>query len=243
MEEYKAIYKKTTNNNGSNIEVTGYSLLLGIYYSDLHISIPLSKVGPNIFVRCGNLLREIWNNYTQVAVGTFYIDLDYFDDHDSFIWGGRATGNMIHISGQETLSIREVMPQSHWDDVRQLFFRPLYGDTLPVMAAFCIISLGGTQVSVAVCVKFCAGEPDCHIFNTYDYPHEAQWLSSQIRLRNTATFEDVQIYVPSILRFRTSATTHDRGAVFNVSISLTKCVVEHVSNREIYSLALEVEKL
>jgi hypothetical protein len=150
---------------------------------------------------------------------------------------------MLHISRQEALSIRAVMPQSHWDDMRQLFFRPLYGDTLPVMAAFCTISLGGTLVFVAVCVTFYDDGAKCQLFNTSEYPQEAQWLSSQRRLRNTVTWEDVQIYVPSILGFGTSATVHDRGVAFSVSISLEKCIVEHISNREIHSLTLKVEKL
>jgi len=242
MEEYRTIYKRTNKTNDSNPEVISYSLLLG-FTESLYFWIPLSKVGPDILVRRGNLFSQVWDNqeHVHVPVGTFYIEHDNFDHHNHT---PSLQGNILHVSRQESLSIGEVMPQSHWDDVRWLFFGQLYGVTPPIMAASCTISVGNTKFPIVLCVKFLNREPSCRIFHKqHNYCKEAGWLFNHKKLGPVVTWEDVEIHMPSISGFGNTVQVYDGAVAYSISATLTKSVVKDISNEEIYTLTLQINNL
>ncbi|TVY73295.1 Vegetative incompatibility protein HET-E-1, partial [Lachnellula suecica] len=141
MENFKSFVKCALEDDKNTLGIPRYLLLLGFqlgidYWKNIHLALPLSKLGPDVFIPNGRLIERFDDTKSTILnMPTFFIRPDGFESSFS------RNEMMVHFPRHHRFKIRDSIAESHWDDTRQLFFRPVHGD-LVVLGVLCSVKLG-----------------------------------------------------------------------------------------------------
>jgi hypothetical protein len=240
FDNFKFFWKKVVSDDYSGSGSPSFRIPLGICMAGKvsdHIYMQLRKIGPNIFIRDGGLLRLQMQSadYTLVKVLEFYLHGDTSDSHDLESFKLSA----VHFPRDGNFEIQETIPESHYTD--RLFFAPL-DDTRLVLAASCVVTLGGSVFKVVVCIHFTTYDIlACRIFDAKQHNQLSSWLFRHKRLGHDVSWDDVEAEVPEILDFTHVVEVSTEVAVFRISASINKGIVPSISEEQIYSVNFDIE--
>jgi hypothetical protein len=234
VDNFKSIRKRTVVHD-NRVGTTGYTLPLGRRGDDrgrqqIDVTLQLSKIGPDFFVRKGKLLDVEGgvldnNNYTRLPTTNFYIadDLESLPKH-----------NTISFPENDEFRIQKVIPGNHWDATNRRFFNPLDGYN-DVMAVEGDIPIGSWTVRLVVCIKF--GQNPDHIPIHYSLLKDDDKSLSDWVLSGTVTWDDVREHRRLChLPHRIQGTVS--GIPFQISISLN--TGQSDDHHDVYSIAFEI---
>jgi hypothetical protein len=211
--------------------------------SDSQIAIKLRKIGPDLFVRSGKLLKFAWNRSSGLQT-SFHICLEPPGLHP---WGG-ADGRMgaVYFPGH-VFQIKKALPESHWDAADMLFYAPWDGFSL-VLAARGIVHLADSVVTLMLCIRVEISTGgnltlSCKLFNAEQHHRLASWLFRHERFGHDVTWDDVQIDHPEILDFTNQLQVVANGIGYRISVSDTTSIVPSISDNLILSVKFDVQKL
>lgn len=244
------LYKMSVKKGAT--EVTRYAIPLG-YRKDsdgtIDYSIQLRKSGPNVFLRDGKLLVEnrdtsysVQSRATRLPmINNFHIHVD--TQHSpllKFIEG-------IHVPKHDRVQIKEVIPESHWDETNRMFFTPPEDHYSLALAMFCHVTIGTaglkSRVKVVVYILFGPTIPSshCRIFDPSKHQEHSAWLFRHKRLGHNVTWHDIEADLPEILKHTSELEVSAEGEHFTISVSLSQGLVKSISEQEIYSLNFDVK--
>ncbi|KAE9366482.1 hypothetical protein N431DRAFT_561914 [Stipitochalara longipes BDJ] len=241
---------KVNAKHGAVPEEISYRITLGLRNKKdgrSDFCMKLQKIAPELFVRDGELIEEEWPwkdsqviSRTQVPLPKFYLYTEHPGD-DFFHYHNRYLS--IYFPQKDNISIRNVIPESHWDGANQAFYPPFIELEL-VLAASLQIRLDASTVSVVVCFYFNADphNPFCTIFDEEKYNQYASWLFRYARTGHDVTWRDVEAEKPEILKFTNEVAFCNNGTTTAVSVSLERGVVAAVSEAQICSIHFSFKK-
>jgi hypothetical protein len=160
---------------------------------------------------------------------------------DSYALNHRNRYKCVHFPRNDEIEIRNVIPESHWDDTSQIFFAPLEGSSL-VLATACLVTWGTSNAQVIVCIDFSTNNPFCRIFDAEKYAQYTSWLFRYGRWGLDVTWTDVKAENPGILDFSNQIEIHAEGVRSIISVSLRIEVIESISQEPIYPLTFRFDK-
>jgi hypothetical protein len=245
LDNFRLLWRIYAKNDDNEQETARYSITLGRRYkgdSRTDFRMQLRKVGPGLFIRDGNLVEEPWpsnDSRTRVPIVQFYILTEI---SDSYAFEHRNRYRSVHFTRDDKIEIRNVIPESHWDDTSQMFFAPLEDYTL-VLATSCLVALGASKLQVVVCINFSTDDPFCKIFDAKKYSQHTLWLFRYVRLGHDVTWNDVEADKPEILDFTNQIEIYADGITTIISVSLEIGVIESIAQEDIYSLHFRFETI
>jgi hypothetical protein len=205
------------------------------------IAMKLRKIGPGLFVRFGKLLKIVGNSDSGLQI-SFHICLEppgvpLFGD-----LGGRR--GAVYFPGH-VFQIKKVLPESHWDAADMLFYAP-WDDFSLVLLAQGIVHLAESVLTLMLCIRFeirAGGMLSYRLFNVEQHHSLASWLFRHERFGHDFTWDDVQIDYPEILDFTNQLEVVANGIGYRISVSVTPGIVPSISEKSIYSVNFDVQKL
>jgi len=251
FDNFKTLWQIRTKNEGNKHETTEYSIPVGNerivrdkgdVWRDFRLH--LRKVGPELFIRVGNLVRDpnpwpLNESRTRVPLVTFYINTETPDSY-AFEHGNQYRS--IRFPKDDKIAIRYASPESHWDGASQIFFAPLEDLTM-VLAASCLVTLGASKTQVVVCFDFRTNGPFCKIFDAEKYSQHTSWLIPRGGLGPYVTWNDIEAEHPEILGFTNEMMICADGIATTMSVSLTTGIIESISREKIHSLHFRFETI
>lgn len=242
IENFPYLEKRTINNNETGSESITYYIPVGFQrgVAQLYFGILLQKAGPDIFVRIGNLLHydmRCLGRFQPVRMPHFFIQTDNIN---SLICGYLPHSVSIYIPKHANFQIQAVIPESHWDESRRIFFKPQ--DKSYVLALACKINLGESELEVTICINNHSRGPFCWVFGTRRYPARSPW-SVSYGLGQDVRWHDLEASDPSIVNCKSWTEISANGKNFVVETLFEEGVVESISQNEIYSLNFQVKEL
>jgi hypothetical protein len=236
FDQFKHLFKIKTE--GSRIR---YVIPLGSRQQNNAITdfaLQLRKVGPNVFVRYGGLLRldrSERDMCVQISRLNFYIFLDAQDFNEAPLV---KNPKGIHFSKNQRIHVQEVIPESHWDETNQMFFTPSEDKDL-ILAASCFILYGESSVQIIICIDFRKEQPTCRILVPEKIPEhkeQSSWLFGHKRMGHDVTWDDAKTDLTNNLGIRIPCLVD-----VDISLSLRKRVVSSISENEVYCLDFDCE--
>jgi hypothetical protein len=204
------------------------------------IAMKLRKIGPDLFIRFGKLLKIAWNaSGPQIS---FHICLVPRELHLLGDVNGRR--GAVYFPGH-VFQIKKVLPESHWDAADMLFYAPWVDFSL-VLAARGVVHLAESVVTLMLCIRVeitAGGTLSCRLFNAEQHHRLASWLFRQERFGHDVTWDDVQIDHPETLDFTNQLEVVANGIGYRISVSATPSIVPSISEESIYSVNFDVQKL
>jgi hypothetical protein len=244
FDNFMRLWRICTKNQGSEHVPTIYSITLGMRRNiggRTDFRMQLRKVGPRLFIRDGNLIEEPWpsnDSRTTAPTDQFFILTEM---PGSYALNHRNRYRSVHFSRNDKIEIRNVIPESHWDDTSQIFFAPLESYSL-VLATACLVTLGTSNAQVIVCIDFSTDDPFCRIFDAEKHAQYTSWLFRYGRWGIDVTWTDIKAENPGILDFSNQIEVYAEGIRIIISVSLRIGVVESISQEAIYSLNFRFDK-
>jgi hypothetical protein len=225
-----------------------YIISLGVQKMDgvkTFFALQLRKVGPNVFVRHGRLLRmDSSERKRRVRIPrlSFYVLVDAQEINKTSLV---KNPKVIHFSKSQRNHIREVIPESHWDETNQMFFTPSEDKAL-ILAASCLILDGESSMQIRriimrmiVCINLRKVPPTCRILIPDEIPEhkeQSSWLFQHKRMGHDVTWDDAKTDLASKLGFKSPCVVSTEKGQLKISLSLRKRVVSSISEKEVYCL-------
>lgn len=200
----------------------------------------LQKTCPDVFIRIGNLLydnKQRSGLWPVAPMPHFFIKTDSLN---SLVFREFAHVLSLYIPKQDNLQIQAVVPESHWDENRRLFFEP--EDRNWVLAVSCKLSHGESTLEVIIYIDYRSSVPRYRIASTHEYPQHSLWLFRH-RLGQGLTWDDVEESYPSIMNCQSWVRIVTDGKTFVVKTLLDKGVAKSISDDEIYTLTFQTKEL
>lgn len=206
----------------------------------------LRKVGPNVFVRYGRLLRidrserDMLCMYVRIPRLNFYVFVDAQEFNKAQLLKNLEG---IHFPKNERIRVHKVIPESHWDDTNQMFFTPPE-DKVLVLAASCFIIDNDLRVQIIVCIDLRKEPPTYRILVPEEIPEhkeQSSWLFSHKRMGHDVTWDDAKTDLPNKLGIRRPCLVDAEEGQLRISLSLRKRVVSSISENEVYCLDFDCE--
>lgn len=199
------------------------------------IALPLRKIGPDLFVRNGALLTASWERGSRVAVN-FYLHAG--SSYSNYFELLRRTEAVFFPKYQ--FQIQEVVPESHWDNAKSIFFSPLESFKI-VLATLGTITVGASTIRVVVCIDFEPTPLRCRIFEANAQNRLSTWLFRHTRLGHDVTWEDVEADEPKLLEFTNQIEIFADRVKFRITVSTEKKIVPSISEYSIFCVNFRVE--
>ncbi len=208
------------------------------------LAMKLRKIGPDLFVRFGELLKIPWDLNSSPSM-SFHICLE--PPELRFGRNADAREGAVYFPRQ-AFQIKDVVPESYWDAADMLFYAP-WDDFSLVLAARGVVHLADSVVTLMLCFRFMLDtehltfHTSCMVFNAEKHNRLVSWLFRHKRFGHDITWNDVQIDHPEILDFTNQLEVVAHGTGYRISVSLTLGIVPHISKESLYSVEFEIEKL
>jgi hypothetical protein len=202
-------------------------------------ALQLRKVGPNVFVRHGGLLRidrSKRDMCVRISRLNFYVSLDAQEFNEAPLV---KNPEGIHFSKNEKIYVYEVIPESHWDETNQMFFTPSEDKDL-ILAASCFILDGESSVQMIVCIDLRKEWPTYRILvpeKIPEYKEQSSWLFRHKQISHDVTWNDAK----TDLGIKSPCLVDVDEGQLRISLSLRKRVVSSISENEVYCLDFDCE--
>ncbi len=214
------------------VGVSRYSLRLGARWTDddqcFEIGIPLSKVGPSVFVREGNgqpLTSLTATERAEAPLTTLHRFFVCADQNQAGALEQRAWDGAVRFyRGPSAPGVTMAIPETHWDQTKDLFFAPRQRSL--VFAATLAVTLNSFQAQLVVLIDHRTPMPALRIFNATTYPRLQRWLFRHRHAAGSMTWSDIDLDFGELPALSEKLTILVSEKAFYVTALLVRGVVE-----------------
>lgn len=158
---------------------------------------------------------------TQTGLMSFYISNRPHEDDTM-----RQPSSGIHVPGHPCIHLKRSIPESHWDETRQLFYEPDEADPVVLAAEFeaQFSEDARSEFIVLFDRTITCDEMNpflCRVLDCRQYPREAEWIFSNRGPRNTLLWCDLEYNMKVIMECGSDIQIElDQGVTVHLEVGL-----------------------